>query len=91
MTLKPDADGELPVGAFMGEAPWQSQPMEGVRALFRSDWIGTEALFLILTRFSSPEPVSTPDQVRGRLSLENASVGPLGPKLPLYGTRETSL
>jgi hypothetical protein len=51
MTLKPDADGELPVGAFMGEAPWQSQPMEGVRALFRSDWIGTEALFLILTRF----------------------------------------
>src|SRR6202041_3277134 len=26
MTLKPGADGELPVGAFMGEAPWQSQP-----------------------------------------------------------------
>jgi hypothetical protein len=29
MTLKPGADGELPVGAFMGEARWQSQPMEG--------------------------------------------------------------
>src|ERR1700676_497655 len=51
MTLKPGADGELPVGAFMGEAPWQSQPMEGVRAVFRTDWIGTAALFLILTRF----------------------------------------
>jgi hypothetical protein len=45
MTLKPGADGELPVGAFMGEGPWQSQPMGA----------------------------------------------PLGPKLPLSGTRETSL
>jgi hypothetical protein len=26
MTLKPGADGGLPVGAFMTEAPWQSQP-----------------------------------------------------------------
>jgi hypothetical protein len=49
MTLKPGADGELPVGAFMGEAPWESQPMEAV------------------------------------------NTAPLGPKLPLSGTRETSL
>jgi len=30
MTLKPGADGELPVGRFMGESPWQSQPTGGV-------------------------------------------------------------
>jgi hypothetical protein len=29
MTLIPDADGELPVGAFMGETPPQSQPTGG--------------------------------------------------------------
>src|SRR5260370_19518455 len=32
----------------------------------------TEALNLHLTPFSTGEPVATPDQVRGRLSLENA-------------------
>jgi hypothetical protein len=26
MTLKPGTDGGLPVGAFMGEGRWQSQP-----------------------------------------------------------------
>jgi len=31
MTLIPGADGVLPVGAFMGEGPWQSQPMEAAK------------------------------------------------------------
>ena len=83
MTLKPGADGELPVGAFMGEAPWQSQPMGGLEPLFRSDWIGAEAPFPYFDAFSSREPVSTPDQVRGRLSLENAPVGPFGPQIAI--------
>jgi hypothetical protein len=49
MTLKPGADGELPVGAFMGESPRQSQPRQ------------------------------TPNTPRA------------GAKLPLFGTRDTSL
>jgi len=49
MTLKPGADGELPVGAFMGESARQSQPR-------RPPYPGREA-----------------------------------PKLPLFGTRDTSL
>jgi hypothetical protein len=65
MTLKPGADGELPVGAFMGEGPWQSQPMGAARALFRSDWIGTEALFPYFDAFSHVNrypPGSSPGQ-----------------------------
>ena len=37
-----------------------------------SDRIRTEALDSCFDAFSSREPVSNPDQVRGRLSLENA-------------------
>jgi hypothetical protein len=36
-----------------------------------------EVLFLYFDAFSSREPVPTPDQVRGRLSLENALFRPL--------------
>jgi hypothetical protein len=41
--------------------------------MFRSDGIGTDqASGFYFDAFSLREPVSTPDQVRGRLSLENA-------------------
>ena len=53
--------GDLPIG--------QSSRALSVLIEFR-----TEALNSCFDAFSSREPVSTPDQVRGRLSLENALV-----------------
>jgi hypothetical protein len=44
---------------------------EALWSLFRSDGTEAEALVLCLTRFLEANR-STPDQVRGRLALENA-------------------
>jgi hypothetical protein len=42
--------------------------------LIGSDSIRTEALLFCFDALSLREPVSTPDQVQGRLSLENVSL-----------------
>ena len=92
MTLKPVADGELPVGAFMGEAPWQSQPVGDTRAQFLSDWIGTGLYLLILTRFLDANRY--PPRIECGAGFRWTTLryrAPLDPKLPLSGTRETSL